>query len=43
MGGQGGEARADHRLAQNLPVLLGPVAADAQPAAGCYDDRCDHA
>jgi hypothetical protein len=43
VGGQSGEARTDHRLAQNLPVLLGPVTAGAQPAAGCHDDRCDHA
>ncbi len=25
----------------DLPVLLGQVAAGAQPAAGCHDDGCD--
>ena len=39
--GQGGKARADHRLAQDLPVLLGQIPAGAEPAAGGHDDGCN--
>jgi hypothetical protein len=41
--GQRGQTWPDHRLAEDLPVLLRPVAAGAKPAAGCYDHGCDHA
>jgi hypothetical protein len=39
--GEGGQALTDHRLAQNVPVLLGQFSADALPAAGCHDHRCN--
>jgi hypothetical protein len=38
--GQRRKARPDHRLAENLPVLLGQIPADAEPAAGRHDDGC---
>jgi hypothetical protein len=34
---QSGKARADHRFAQNAPVLLGQVAAGSEPAARCHN------
>jgi hypothetical protein len=36
-----GEARPDHRLAEDMPVLLGQIPARAQPAARCHDHGCD--
>src|SRR5215467_15476135 len=36
-----GEARPDHRLAKDMPVLLGQIPARAQPAARCHDHGCD--
>ena len=36
------EARPDHRLAQDGAILLGHIAAGAQPTAGCHDNGCDH-
>jgi hypothetical protein len=38
---QRGQARPDHRLAQNEPVLLGQIAASSEPAACCHYDGCD--
>jgi hypothetical protein len=29
------QARSDHRLARQLPILLGPLTAGAEPAPGC--------
>jgi hypothetical protein len=43
VGAQGGEARPDHRLAQNLAILLGPVPAGAQSPASGHDNGCNHA
>ena len=42
-GGRASMARLgpDHRLPGDLPILLGQVAARAQPAAGGDDDGCD--
>jgi hypothetical protein len=37
------QARPDDRLAADLPVLLGPIAAGAKPAPGGHHDGCDHA
>jgi hypothetical protein len=39
--GEGGKARPDDRLAQDLPVLLGHIPARPQPAARCHDHGCD--
>ena len=41
MAGEGGKARPDDRLAQNMPVLLGQIPARAQPAAPGHDHGCD--
>jgi hypothetical protein len=38
--GQAGEAWPDHRLAQNVSVLLGQISPGAKAAAGCHDHGC---
>ena len=37
MPGEQRQARADHRFARQLAVLLGQIAAGAKPASGCDD------